>query len=42
MATWKKVIVSGSNANLASLQVDNFKKLIEVHISKRSAKNTDI
>jgi len=23
MATWKKVIVSGSNANLASLQVDN-------------------
>ena len=23
MATWKKVIVSGSNANIASLQVDN-------------------
>ncbi len=23
MATWKKVIVSGSAANLASLQVDN-------------------
>ena len=23
MATWKKVIVSGSNANLSALQVDN-------------------